>query len=58
MKKVGDGKYQVTYTPEGVGNYSIPVNYGGKPVPNSPFKVSAAPTGDASKVKFVGKQKR
>lgn len=51
----GNGLYAVTYTPESVGNYSIPVKFNGQDVPSSPFSVKATPVGDASKVKFVGK---
>jgi len=48
----GNGIYSVTYTPEGVGCYIIPVKFGGDQVPSSPFKVRVAEVGDASKVKF------
>ena len=51
---IGDGIYSVTYTPEGVGSYVIPVKFGGDQVPSSPFKVGVAEIGDASKVKFRG----
>ena len=44
----------MTYTPESVGNYVIPVKYGGDEVPASPFHVRVAEVGDASKVKFIG----
>ena len=50
----GDGLYTVTYTPESVGQYLIPVKYGGDEVPASPFRVAVAEVGDASKVKFLG----
>ena len=50
----GNGIYSVTYTPEGVGCYIIPVKYGGDQVPHSPFKVRVAEVGDATKVKFRG----
>jgi len=50
----GNCVYSVTYTPESVGNYVIPVKFGGDHVPASPFRVRVAETGDASKVKFVG----
>jgi len=55
IQNKGNGLYGVKYTPESAGNYTIPVNFGGKPVPSSPFTVKAAPIGDASKVKFIGK---
>ena len=54
MTDNGDGTHTVTYTPENVGNYVIPVRYGGDEVPSSPFKVSVAQVGDASKVRFKG----
>ena len=50
----GSGIYTVTYTPESVGSYVIPVKYGGDEVPASPFHVRVAEVGDASKVKFLG----
>ena len=54
MQDAGAGVYTVTYTPESVGGYVIPVKYGGDEVPASPFHVRVAETGDASKVKFLG----
>jgi len=50
----GRGLYAVTYTPESVGDYVIPVKYGGDEVPASPFRVRVDETGDASKVKYIG----
>ena len=50
----GNGIYTVTYTPESVGTYVIPVKYGGDEVPASPFHVRVAEVGDAGKVKFIG----
>ena len=44
----------VTYTPADIGTYNVSVNFGGKPVPNAPFKVTTQPTGDASRVKIPG----
>jgi len=54
----GGGIYSVTYTPESVGRYVIPVKYGGDEVPASPFNVRVAEVGDASKVKFIGECKQ
>jgi len=54
----GNGLHKVTYTPESVGSYVIPVKYGGDEVPASPFHVQVAETGDASKVKFLGLYRR
>ena len=50
----GRGIHTVTYTPESVGSYVIPVKYGGDEVTASPFRVRVAEVGDASKVKFLG----
>jgi len=50
----GDGTYVVTYTPDDVGTYNVAVKFGGKAVPNAPFKVTTQPTGDASRVKIAG----
>jgi hypothetical protein len=52
----GDGTYVVTYTPSDVGVYTVGVKYGGQNVPSAPFKVVTSPTGDASKVKILGKR--
>ena len=40
-----DNTYAVQYTPEDVGQYAVQVNFGGQPVPNSPFPVRAVQTG-------------
>lgn len=40
-----DNTYQVQYTPEDVGQYTVQVNFGGQPVANSPFPVRSVPTG-------------
>ncbi|ESO10099.1 hypothetical protein HELRODRAFT_72745 [Helobdella robusta] len=52
-KTATPGVYNVTYTPESVGEYVIPVKFNKEPVPNSPFKVKSLPVGNADKVKFV-----
>ena len=36
------------------GRYTLGVKYGGDSVPQSPFRVNANPTGDASKCKVSG----
>ena len=51
----GDGTYVVTYTPADVGTYTVGVKFGGQSVPSSPFRVTTSPTGDASKVKILGR---
>uniref|UniRef100_A0A8C0UK42 Filamin-C-like n=1 Tax=Cyanistes caeruleus TaxID=156563 RepID=A0A8C0UK42_CYACU len=50
----GDGTHKVTYTPASDGPYTVSVKYGGQEVPRSPFKVTALPTHDASKVRASG----
>ena len=52
----GDGTYVVTYTPSDVGRYQVSVKFGGQNVPSAPFYVMTSPTGDASKVKILGKK--
>ncbi|OWF45693.1 Filamin-A [Mizuhopecten yessoensis] len=49
----GDGTFTVSYIPDDLGLYKINVKFGGKNVPNSPFKVKALPTGDASKCRIT-----
>lgn len=51
----GDGTYIVTYTPSEVGRYTVGVKFGGQSVPSAPFHVTTSPTGDASKVKILGR---
>ncbi|XP_062856326.1 filamin-C-like isoform X2 [Trichomycterus rosablanca] len=46
-----DYTYTVKYTPLLQGNMSISVNYGGEPVPKSPFNISVAPPLDLNKVR-------
>lgn len=36
-----DGTYTCTYMPSKSGQYTISIMYGGKPIPSSPFRVSA-----------------
>ena len=55
VEDVGDGTYNVSYTPQDAGPHVASVKYGGQPVPDSPFHVNTSPTGDASKVKIAGK---
>ncbi|XP_078339973.1 filamin-A-like isoform X11 [Crassostrea virginica] len=50
----GDGTYDVLYTPVEEGNISLDVTYDNMAVPDSPFKVSAVPGCDASRVKAYG----
>lgn len=54
IKRSPNNVYNVTYTPESVGDYVIPITFNDVAVPNSPFKVKSKPTGAAEKVKFVG----
>lgn len=45
----------VTYSPADIGTYTVGVKFGGHSVPSSPFHVTTSPTGDANKVKILGK---
>ncbi|XP_077459894.1 filamin-B-like [Stigmatopora argus] len=45
----GDGTYKVTYVPDRAGRYAIVVKYGGDHILDSPYRVRATATGDASK---------
>ncbi len=49
-----DGTYNVSYTPEDVGRYTINVLYGGQHVKDSPFNVKVDPTGRPDKVQVYG----
>ncbi|XP_023808143.1 filamin-C isoform X2 [Oryzias latipes] len=44
-----DGTYTVSYIPDMTGRYTITIKYGGDEIPHSPYRIHAAPTGDASK---------
>ena len=48
------GEQYVTYKPPKFGMYNVAVNFGGMPLPNSPYKVKISPKVDASKVKIAG----
>ncbi|KAL8615195.1 hypothetical protein ACOMHN_029211 [Nucella lapillus] len=49
-----DGTCEVEYFPNAPGNYDINVNFAGKPIPDSPFRVRVSSEVDASKVKCYG----
>ncbi|XP_041964970.1 filamin-C-like isoform X2 [Alosa sapidissima] len=49
-----DGTHTVNYTPAQEGPYAVSVKYADQEVPRSPFKVSAGPAHDASKVRASG----
>lgn len=49
-----DRTYKVEFTPDHVGTIAADVTFANQPVPNSPFKVTVEPVGDASKVKVYG----
>ncbi|KAJ8002627.1 hypothetical protein DPEC_G00160850 [Dallia pectoralis] len=44
-----DGTYIVSYVPDSTGPYTITIKYGGDEIPYSPYRITALPTGDASK---------
>ncbi|XP_064296288.1 filamin-C-like, partial [Phalacrocorax carbo] len=50
----GDGTHKVTYTPGAAGPYAAAVTFAGQEVPRSPFKITAVPGHDASKVRASG----
>ncbi|XP_028307385.1 filamin-C [Gouania willdenowi] len=50
----GHGTHTVNYTPSSDGPYTICVKYAEQEVPQSPFKIKALPTYDASKVRASG----
>uniref|UniRef100_A0A8C7QVN7 Calponin-homology (CH) domain-containing protein n=1 Tax=Oncorhynchus mykiss TaxID=8022 RepID=A0A8C7QVN7_ONCMY len=49
-----DGTYTVSYVPDSTGPYTITIKYGGDEIPYSPYRISALPTGDASKCLLTG----
>lgn len=49
-----DGTYKAEFTPEHVGTIAANVSFANQPVPNSPFRVTVEPVGDASKVRVYG----
>uniref|UniRef100_A0A3B3DX68 Filamin C, gamma b (actin binding protein 280) n=1 Tax=Oryzias melastigma TaxID=30732 RepID=A0A3B3DX68_ORYME len=49
-----DGTYTVSYVPDLTGRYTITIKYGGDEIPYSPYRIPAAPTGDASKCLVTG----
>lgn len=55
IKRIRDGVHEVTYMPGQVGSTAtVEVNYGGKPVQNSPFKIKVEPGCDPNKVVLSG----
>ncbi|XP_008201955.1 filamin-A isoform X1 [Nasonia vitripennis] len=55
IKRIRDGVHEVTYMPGQAGSTAtVEVNYGGKPVQNSPFKVKVEPGCDPNKVVLSG----
>lgn len=49
-----DGTYRVSYIPHRTGRYTIVIKYGGDDIPESPYRVRATATGDASKCTVTG----
>uniref|UniRef100_A0A8C9QV41 Filamin A n=1 Tax=Scleropages formosus TaxID=113540 RepID=A0A8C9QV41_SCLFO len=54
IRDLGDGTYQVEYTPYEEGLHSVEVAYDGAPVPNSPFRVPVAEGCDPARVRVHG----
>lgn len=46
--------FKCDYVAPDQGPYNVNVSFAGKPVPNSPFKVNVAKTGDAGKCRAQG----
>ncbi|KAM6960914.1 filamin-C-like [Aplochiton taeniatus] len=49
-----DGSCSVEYVPFTPGDYDVNINFGGQPIPGSPFRVAVRDTVDPSKVKCSG----
>lgn len=54
VEQDGKGEQYVEYKPPCFGMYNVAINYGGMPLPNSPFKVKISPKVDVSKVAVGG----
>ena len=55
VNKMGpDGPYQISYTPCEVGDHEIDLRHEGKPLPDSPFPVTAKRGNNSDKVKAYG----
>ena len=54
VEQDGKGEQYVSYKPPKFGMYNVAINFGGMPLPNSPYKVKISPKVDASKVKVAG----
>nr|XP_061814514.1 filamin-B-like isoform X1 [Nerophis lumbriciformis] len=50
----GDDTYKVSYIPDRAGRYTIVIKYGGDDILDSPYRVQATATGDASKCMTTG----
>lgn len=49
-----DGSCSVEYVPFTPGDYDVNINYGGQPIPGSPFRVPVKDPVDPTKVKCSG----
>ncbi|CAF0892142.1 unnamed protein product, partial [Didymodactylos carnosus] len=54
VKNIGDGTYQVQYAPYEAGMHQLDVTYENIPVPGSPFRISAIPGCDPTRVRAYG----
>ena len=50
----GDGTYSAEYIPLRAGQYVIQINYGGRAIPEAPFRVAVDPAPDAGAVRLAG----
>ena len=58
VERLIDGTYAVTYTPEEITMYTVSVKYGGQDVPNAPFHIKTAPSGNANLISATSKSPR
>lgn len=54
VTEVSKDNFKCDYVAPDQGPYNVNVSFAGKPVPNSPFKVNVAKTGDAGKCRAQG----
>lgn len=54
VEQDGKGEQYIEYRPPKFGMFNVAINFGGMPLPNSPYKVKISPKVDASKVNVGG----
>ncbi|XP_071491358.1 filamin-A-like isoform X3 [Diadema antillarum] len=53
VKDNGDGTFTADYTPEGPGDYTVGVKYGGTEIPQSPINVGVVPDVEVGKIQIA-----